>query len=84
MALVEVVRAETLLDEGFENDWLRELAPAWKPNPKPEGGVTNRPTKSHEQLFLFSKNPRYHYDIDALREPVQRGECGLVELFERG
>jgi hypothetical protein len=34
--VVQVVRAETLLDEGFENDWLRELAPAWKPKPKPK------------------------------------------------
>src|SRR5437588_1783906 len=33
---VKVVRAEILLDEGFENDWLRELAPAWKPKPKPK------------------------------------------------
>jgi hypothetical protein len=33
---VKLVRAETLLDEGFENDWLRELAPAWKPKPKPK------------------------------------------------
>ncbi len=33
---VQVVRAETLLDEGFENDWLRALAPAWKPKPKPK------------------------------------------------
>jgi hypothetical protein len=31
---VKLVRAETLLDEGFENDWLRELAPTWKPKPK--------------------------------------------------
>lgn len=36
---VKVVRAETLLDEGFENDWLRALAPTWKPKskPKPDG-----------------------------------------------
>lgn len=33
---VEVVRAETLLDEGFENDFLKALAPAWKPKPKPK------------------------------------------------
>ena len=32
---VKLVRAETLLDEGFENDWLRELAPAWKPKLPP-------------------------------------------------
>lgn len=34
--LVEAVRAETLLDEGYQNDFLYELAPAWKPKkPKP-------------------------------------------------
>ena len=40
-----------------------------KPNPKPES-VKDRPTKAHEYLFLLSKQERYHYDIDALREPV--------------
>ena len=39
---VQVVRAETLLDEGFENDWLRELAPAWKPKPKPKPAAMPR------------------------------------------
>jgi len=39
---VEVVRAETLLDEGFENDWLRELAPAWKPKPKPKPAAVSK------------------------------------------
>jgi hypothetical protein len=33
---VQVMRAETLLDEGYENDWLRGLAPSWKPKPKPK------------------------------------------------
>jgi hypothetical protein len=33
---INAVRAETLLDEGFENEWLREIAPAWKPTPKPK------------------------------------------------
>jgi hypothetical protein len=33
---VEAVRAETLLDEGYQNPELYELAPAWKPKkPKP-------------------------------------------------
>jgi hypothetical protein len=31
---VKMVRAEALLDEGFENNWLRDLAPGWKPKPK--------------------------------------------------
>ena len=38
-----------------------------KPNPMPES-VTDRPTKSHEYLFLLSKSPRYFYDADAVRE----------------
>jgi hypothetical protein len=38
-----------------------------KPNPMPES-VTDRPTKSHEYVFLLSKGPRYFYDADAIRE----------------
>ncbi len=40
-----------------------------KPNPMPES-VTDRPTKSHEYLFLMSKSERYYYDQDAIKEPV--------------
>jgi DNA modification methylase len=39
-----------------------------KPNPMPES-VTDRPTKSHEYLFLFAKSARYYYDAEAIREP---------------
>ncbi len=39
-----------------------------KPNPMPES-VTDRPTKSHEYLFLLAKSERYYYDADAIREP---------------
>jgi DNA modification methylase len=42
-----------------------------KPNPMPES-VTDRPTKSHEYLFLLSKSARYYYDADAVREPHVR------------
>lgn len=37
-----------------------------KPNPMPES-VTDRPTKSHEYVFLMSKSARYFYDADAIR-----------------
>jgi hypothetical protein len=30
--------------------------------------VTDRPTKSHEYLFLLSKSPRYYYDNEAIKE----------------
>jgi len=38
-----------------------------KPNPMPES-VTDRPTKSHEYLFLLAKTERYYYDADAIAE----------------
>jgi DNA modification methylase len=38
-----------------------------KPNPMPES-VTDRPTKSHEYVFLLTKAARYFYDADAVRE----------------
>jgi len=42
-----------------------------KPNPMPES-VTDRPTKAHEYVFLLSKQARYYYDADAVREPIQQ------------
>jgi DNA modification methylase len=41
-----------------------------KPNPMPES-VKDRPTKSHEYLFLLAKQQRYYYDSDAVREPAK-------------
>ncbi len=38
-----------------------------KPNCMPES-VTDRPTRSHEYLFLLTKKPTYYYDADAIRE----------------
>lgn len=40
-----------------------------KPNPMPES-VTDRPTKSHEYIFLMSKSSSYYYDAEAIAEPV--------------
>ena len=32
--------------------------------------VTDRPTKSHEYLFLLTKSERYYYDAEAIKEPA--------------
>lgn len=57
--------ALALQDDG----WILRSDIIWaKPNPMPES-VTDRPTKSHEYLFLFAKSPRYYYDADSIREP---------------
>ena len=49
-----------------------------KPNPIPES-VTDRPTKSHEYVFLLSKRPRYFYDADAIREAHKEPNRGNGE-----
>ena len=46
-----------------------------KPNPMPES-VTDRPTKSHEYLFLLTKSPRYYYDHEAVKEPLADSTWG--------
>lgn len=49
--------------------WILRSDVIWhKPNPMPES-VRDRPTKSHEYLFLFAKSPRYFYDAEAIKEP---------------
>ena len=49
--------------------WLRSDIIWAKPNCMPES-VTDRPTRSHEYLFLLAKSERYHYDADAIKEPA--------------
>ena len=38
-----------------------------KPNPMPES-VRDRCTKSHEYIFLMTKQPKYYYDNEAIKE----------------
>lgn len=40
-----------------------------KPNPMPES-VRDRCTKSHEYLFLLSKSLHYHFNAEAIAEPL--------------
>ena len=48
--------------------WILRSDIIWaKPNPMPEP-VRDRPTKSHEYVFLFSKKERYYYDAEAVKE----------------
>ena len=50
------------------DSWYLRSDIIWhKPNPMPES-VTDRPTKAHEYIFLLTKQPRYYYDANAIRE----------------
>lgn len=51
-----------------DDGWYIRSRIIWhKPNPMPES-VTDRPTKSHEHIWLMSRSPKYFYDADAIRE----------------
>ena len=47
--------------------WLRSEIIWAKPNPMPES-ITDRPTSSHEKMFLLARSARYFYDAEAVRE----------------
>ena len=57
--------------------WLRSDIIWAKPNPMPES-VTDRPTKSHEYIFLLTKSARYYYDAEAIAEPVTQSSIDRI------
>lgn len=54
----------------LQNDgWILRSEIIWeKPNAQPSS-VQDRPTTSHEHLFLLAKNESYFFNQDAIREP---------------
>jgi len=56
-----------------------------KPAPMPES-VRDRPTRSHEHIFLLSKRPTYFYDIEAVRAPISESvkKWPLKQFFNSG
>lgn len=54
-----------------EDGWYLRCDIIWnKPSCMPES-VKDRPTKTHEYIFLFSKSPCYYYDHEAIKEPAK-------------
>lgn len=58
--------AFALRDEGW---YLRQSIVWAKPNCMPES-VKDRCTRSHEMIFMFSKQSQYYYDHHAIKEPI--------------
>ena len=52
--------------------YLRSDIIWYKPNCQPES-VKDRPTRSHEHVFLLTKNENYYYDHEAVKEPTMPG-----------
>jgi len=58
--------AFALQDDG----WILRNAIIWhKPNAMPES-VTDRLSCRYEQMFMFAKSTRYHFDLDPIREAI--------------
>jgi site-specific DNA-methyltransferase (adenine-specific) len=53
--------------------WYLRSDVVWhKPNAMPES-VKDRPSRSHEYLFMLTRSARYHYDWKAVREVTEKG-----------
>ena len=59
----------------LQNDgWYLRSDIIWeKPNAQPES-VKDRPTRSHEYIFLLSKSEKYYYNREAIFEPNGRNK----------
>lgn len=91
-ALVALEKLQEEYQQAKGNSWYLRSEIIWhKPNPMPES-VTDRPTKSHEQIFLLSRSAQYFYDADAIAEktlqpfgqPKETGQHKTVMLGQTG
>jgi len=72
--------AFALQDDG----WYLRADLIWnKPNAMPES-VKDRPTRSHEYMFMFSKSERYYYDRSAVLEPNGRNLRSVWSVNTQG
>jgi site-specific DNA-methyltransferase (cytosine-N4-specific) len=63
--------------------WYLRADIIWnKPNCQPES-VKDRPTRSHEYIFLFSKSEHYRYDHEAIRGPNDRNIRTVWDIHTR-
>lgn len=66
-----------------KDGWYLRRDIIWeKPASMPES-ATDRPTTSHEYIFLLSKNANYYYDADLIREPIKESNNGNIRARAR-
>lgn len=53
--------------------WLRSDVIWNRPNAKPEN-VRDRPCRSHEYIFMLTKNEKYFFDYEASKQPTVDGD----------
>lgn len=70
-----------MLAFALRNDgWYLRQDIIWhKPNPMPES-ITDRCTKSHEYIFLLTKEPRYYFDQQAIKTTLK--DSSILRLMQ--
>ncbi len=67
-----------------EDGWYLRADIVWnKPNAMPES-VKDRPTRSHEYVFMFSKSERYYYDRVSVLEEKGRNCRSVWNIHTQG
>lgn len=68
------------LDLHDNTDWILRSDIIWaKTNPMPSS-VKNRPTSSHEYIFMFSKSLDYYYNNEAIMEPLKYPKAKAIKF----
>lgn len=75
----DLIMLPALLAIALRNDgWYLRSEVIWqKKNCQPES-VNDRPTRSHEHIFLLTKNQKYFYDCYAIREPASASSIARI------
>lgn len=63
--------------------WFLRQEVIWSKRSCMPEAVTDRPSRSHEQVFLFSKRARYWFDADAIREDSDPEQVAHNERYAR-
>ena len=71
--------AIALIDEGWT---LRNNIIWYKSNSMPES-CKDRFSKKWESIFMFVKNEKYYFDLDAIRELIKKSSIDRIEAFKR-
>lgn len=63
--------------------WILRQEIIWSKRSCMPEAVTDRPSRSHETVFLLTKRPRYWYDADAIREDSDPAQTAHNERYAR-
>jgi len=80
LALIPFRVAIALQEEGW---WIRNAAVWHRPNAMPES-VDDRLSNAWEPIFLLTKEKRYFFDLDPIREPHRTSDAVERKRAERG